>query len=381
MPYLSNSSFSKMELSSASFVQLMKRFPDFELSYETISHKKVSSAYDLALAIPFGKKAFIWITFHKNKDVFYLLDINRDKKIIKATEYPYPNEDRLPLGTILYGTLLEKREGMLPFLGERFLVEDVYYVEGISLKKSSLNDKLAFSTKIMACLQKLPLSSPIHFFLPSMWKMIPSETGELPTIVPANITCYMAYPAHHIQYRASIQTMPFLNIALSTRGFLGSQKPQPIHVNTANLPITVKTPITKPGFEPGIPCTPDSSKPQYRYSAVFYVVADLQFDVYHLFAYGCQKTPVYYNLAYVPTYRSSVFLNGLFRNIRENQNLDYIEESDDEADFENMDEYKYVDIQKVLLMECQYSPKFRKWVPTRVVPKGTKVVHIQQLIR
>ena len=35
---------------------ILSRFPHFELSYETISHRKVSEPYDVALAIPLGKK-------------------------------------------------------------------------------------------------------------------------------------------------------------------------------------------------------------------------------------------------------------------------------------------------------------------------------------
>jgi len=72
-------------------------------------------------------------------------------------------------------------------------------------------------------------------------------------------------------------------------------------------------------------------------------------------------------------------MNGLFRNIKENVNLDAIEESDDEEDFENIDPEKYVDLQKSLLMECRYHTKFRKWVPLRVVDDRQKVVHISQL--
>ena len=72
-------------------------------------------------------------------------------------------------------------------------------------------------------------------------------------------------------------------------------------------------------------------------------------------------------------------MNGLFRNIRENKNLDYIEESDDEDDFQNMNEDKYVDMKKTILIECIFDRKFKKWTPVQVVDKRSKVVHISQL--
>jgi hypothetical protein len=72
-------------------------------------------------------------------------------------------------------------------------------------------------------------------------------------------------------------------------------------------------------------------------------------------------------------------MNRLFRTIRENENLDAIEESDDEDDFQNVTEDKYVNLQKTLLMECQFHPKFKRWVPMRVMNQQCKVVHISQL--
>jgi hypothetical protein len=73
-----------MELSQNQTTHLMKRFPEFELSYETISHKKVSPNYDICMAIPTGKKCFAWFTYHNDNDVCYLLDLNREKKITKS---------------------------------------------------------------------------------------------------------------------------------------------------------------------------------------------------------------------------------------------------------------------------------------------------------
>ena len=72
-------------------------------------------------------------------------------------------------------------------------------------------------------------------------------------------------------------------------------------------------------------------------------------------------------------------MNSLFRKIRENDNLDYIEESDDEDDFQNMDEDKYVDMNKTLFMECTFHKKFKRWVPNKVVSRTEKITHISQL--
>ena len=81
----------------------------------------------------------------------------------------------------------------------------------------------------------------------------------------------------------------------------------------------------------------DWAKPQYKYPTVFLVGADIQYDIYHLYAWNmnslnAEDRYIYYNVAYIPDYKTSVFLNSIFRNIKANRNLDYIEESDDEED-------------------------------------------------
>ena len=46
------------ELSQQQIFSIQKRLPSFELSYETISHKKVSPEYNVCLAIPQSKKFY-----------------------------------------------------------------------------------------------------------------------------------------------------------------------------------------------------------------------------------------------------------------------------------------------------------------------------------
>ena len=58
---------------------------------------------------------------------------------------------------------------------------------------------------------------------------------------------------------------------------------------------------------------------------------------------------------------------------------DAIEESDDEDDFQNIDADKYVDIHKVLYIECNFNNKFKKWVPNKVVSRREKIAHVSQL--
>jgi hypothetical protein len=121
-------------------------------------------------------------------------------------------------------------------------------------------------------------------------------------------------------------------------------------------------------------------KPQYKAPAVFVIRAGIKYDIYHLYCYGKSGQTIYYGIAYIPNYKTSVFMNSIFRKIRENVNIDAIEESDDEDEFENTREDKWVNLEKEVAMECIFHSKFKKWVPKRVIEQTKpKIVHISDL--
>jgi hypothetical protein len=342
-----------MELNANQYSDVMNRFPKFELSYETISHKKVPPSYQVCLAIPHGKKAFIWFTFFRNEDVCFVMELGKDKKITRIKMIANKVSMKLALGTVLYGTMYEDPQIESKVI--QFLIEDAFFHEGIPLKKLTFGEKLGF---VEAFLQNNTVDN-IRFSLPVMWKRGSEEDNE----IPASINKTMSHSIHHIQHRTLNSISPYLNVLTNRK--IGS------------APIV--EPVSDLFIPPAIPQY-DFSKPQYKMSAVFEVKADLQFDIYHLYAYGEKCKKIYYGLAYIPNYKTSVFMNGLFRNIRENKNLDAIEESDDEEDFQDSRIDKYVDLKKTVFIECVFSQKFKRWVPKTVIKKGP-IVHIGKLCK
>ena len=105
--------------------------------------------------------------------------------------------------------------------------------------------------------------------------------------------------------------------------------------------------------------------------ALFFVKSDVDTDIYWLY---CKKNGFIekYNIANIPNYKTSVLMNSLFRNIKENRNLDSLEESDDEEEFENIRDDKYVYLDKIICMKCVYCSKYNRWTPLEVV--DSKVV-------
>ena len=78
-----------------------------------------------------------------------------------------------------------------------------------------------------------------------------------------------------------------------------------------------------------------------------------------LFCLGRNDKKTKWGMADIPDYKTSCYMNGLFRNIKENCNLDLLEESDDEDDFENTDAAKYVDLDKEIIMHRVYNSIFK----------------------
>jgi len=377
---------------------ILNRFPAFELSYETalynnnnnkqcfasqdnnfVKQNKILEKYDTCIAVPAGRKYYAWFTFYENNNVCYLMELDRKRNIciskikkianIAISDANNQFHPSLSLGTIVYGTICDKTDLDTIGLGSKwFIIEDIIMYHGITMNRTKMmmNERLGF-TKLFLENVKYCGSSPddVYLFGLPLICQTPQFLGYRDTL----------YSIHHIQYRSSNEIKPYMNVDLGTyvkiMDHCSRSKSNSEIMKSAHD--YVKPEGTNYIYRAIF------SKPQYKMKTVFVVKADPQYDVYNLFAYGKNSQLVFYNIAYIPNYRVSVFMNSLFRNIKENRNLDYIEESDDEEDFQNIDEYKYVDLEKQINMECMFHMKFKKWVPIRVVDPRTSIVHIHRL--
>lgn len=349
-----------MELNSNQLYRLVERFPDFNHSYETISQKGYSVDYNIALAIPTGKKNYAWFTFYRDCDVCYIFDLNKEKKIIKSKRVLKEDHNPLGKGTILYGTTVIDSTTDIPY----FVIEDMYYYKGIQLNQITFREKIYYMKAFMEDVQKC--NCTIHFRMPVMWENM--YTSQISSVIPVELVDTIGYQSHHIQYRTVDTICPNINVVVNSK-IMDNNNNSPLP--STNIPEIIH--IAK--------YTTDMFKPQYRQHTVFKVKADLQYDIYHLYAYGKGNSLEYYGIAYIQDYKTSVFMNSLFRTIRENTNLDYIEESDDEDDFQNVNYDKYVDLERTISMECIFHPKFKRWIPVKIAPDNSKIIHIARLVK
>ena len=72
-------------------------------------------------------------------------------------------------------------------------------------------------------------------------------------------------------------------------------------------------------------------------------------------------------------------MNQLFRNIKENDNLDAIEESDDELEFQDTRDDKYVYLDRSFKMNCEFNHKFKRWIPVSLAGKSDRLISSIQL--
>ena len=286
-----------MKLTRQDLKTVLRDFPSIELSYEKNIHKKVPTS-NIYLTIPKGKKYFAWFKYWKKKTICFILELDRYKKNIQTIFIKNACFNELLCsgkGTILYGTIFYINSYSF------FNIEDIFYFKGHNLsydtqyKKFNIM-KTLLSNYINSCILN---KSDIAFGLPIM------DTNYDNLIKKAQNLPYILYC---VQHRLLYKKGSFLN---------------------ERIKIT----------------------PKYEYT--FLIKATIYPDIYELY-YKTNKSLVYYKIACIPDYKTSVFMNDIFRDIKENRNLDFLEESDDDEEFENIAEDKYVDLTKEIKFKCVY---------------------------
>jgi len=338
--------------------ELLCNFPNIKLCYDNINHNKVEKSsisinYDLCSAIPCGKKCFSWFTQLNGKNVCLILELIDKKHIhdIKIYSCIFNNELIYgKCGTIFYGTLFHYRQTSF------FAVEDIFYYKGNDISEGKWFNKLSILKNLFDndIKQVAYNKNFIVFGLPLMAQ----NTNDLKKMIDD-----VQYKIFNIQFRSFDNECRLESVLLreidSVVKILAVQASVtvPVSVTASRQPLPLPRQI------------PTCANPVIRTQTqpkniIFKIKADLQNDIYHLYCME-NNLEVFYNIAYIPDYRTSVMMNKLFRNIKENENLDLLEESDDEEEFQNENIDRFVDMNKAVYMICKFNYKFKKWYPVK----------------
>jgi hypothetical protein len=308
---------------------IISEFPNIKLSYEKIIHKKVYNC-DLVFAIPEGKSCFIWFHFLKDKPVCFMLEIDNENRNsiqnIKIINCCFSHS--LSYGSIFYGTFFYHLNN--PF----FCIEDIFMYKGQDISRYSLFQKINKTCDILKKdIKQISYNNYcVVFGLPVI-----SNSNELDNKLKT-----IKYKLSHIKYFNKDNTFSILQFNKYINDVKENIKPE-------NIKQVIKI-------------SNKDDKKINKFTKIFLVKPDIQNDIYHL--YGLDNE--YDSIACIPDYKTSVMMNKLFRNIRENYDLDALEESDDEEVFENPNIDKFVNLEKSYKMICNLNTKFKKWVPIKI---------------
>jgi hypothetical protein len=342
--------------------QILSELPNIKLSYENIIHKKVYS--DFVLAIPEGKKCFAWFTNSKNGNVCYILELGESKQIFDIKIVNCCFNSCLSFGTIFYGSLFN-------YLNNNFFsIEDIFLYKGKNVSNDIWIKKLELFKQIMSIdiKQVAYNKSFIVFGLPLInidFNKLLDEIGK----VNYKIKCvqFRNYNNKNVsQYLELININKSLNVKQEVK--------QPIKKNDYK-PVAVIKQVTNVNQNFSY-----KNNTKRERLAIFQVKPEIQNDIYYLYCYdNNSQSLIHYNIAYIPDFKTSVMMNKLFRNIKENNNLDTLEESDDEDEFENDKEDRFVYLDREFNMLCSYNYKFKKWTPLKLADKNMKIVNFNEL--
>jgi len=299
--------------------KLIKRLPKLKLSYENI-HKKVFS--DIYVLIPKGKKHLVWFTYYEDKKVCIFIELGNGSKrqIRNMFIVPQNFEKKIVLGTIFYGTVFYSNQNRY------FSIENIHFYKGKNVEHYNEKTKLSILKKIL--------------------------TSELKQTIMGKHGIYIGLPVMETSFDKAIQLArlsPYTIYSIQNRDFTSTS-------NTYNSTLYKTTKLV-----------------EEEENITFAVKADIQNDVYYLYVRNKENQYEKYDIAAIPNYKTSVMMNNIFRKIKENINLDALEESDDEEEFENVDDDKFVDLNKCVKMTCVYNNKYNKYVPVNEISQGNVV--------
>ena len=284
--------------------EILKKVPEFNLKEEKIIYKKVFNVIDYYFLIPNGKRNLLWFTHYKKQFLPVLLILNKNEIIDLEILSCCFSEELALNNTIFLCHSFFKKESKNLFI----TLFDIIFYKGKLEYNNNFENKLKifkqfFNNDIK---QILFHEKSTIIGLPKIINTIKNIENEFHnTIYDTNSVIYIQ------KQKSEIYGKSFFHITNIIYGH-------------------------------------------------FIIKADCENDIYNIYL---KNETFIYDILLIDSYKTSVFMNSLFRNIKENKNLDLLEESDSENEFENIDSNKYVNLNKKNVIKCKYNSKFKKWIP------------------
>ena len=351
---------------------ILYRFPQFiKPFYEITLHKKPKDDYNLAIAVPLSKRAYLWFTYVEHKPVACVIEVGRNQELLDhvhfLTNFRFP--DHFALGTLLSGYWIDGEEHCPD--RRYFVADNIFLLSGHEFDNPF---PIPFKRKFMAFCDfftKLTnyglVQEIVSVHSVYMWKIDPSTVNEDGLHVPEQFYSTIGYDLKHIQLRSTHTVLPYMNQLASSNPWKNDVSPavynavDTIHHNNHGIGVWSTAANSTSTVEKVQ--VPDwnwcHKNPVYQHYVYMWVKADVAYDVYYYYV----QNDTLLDMALIMDTSTSVKLNKLFRSIPENSCLDTVEESDDEDEFLNLRYDRFVNLEKKLLFRCSFNANFKKWVP------------------
>lgn len=373
-------------LNSQETDSLLAGFPNTRLSYEASIHKNdqqpIVSGYKCFI-LPKGKRCVAWVTEWNRRKICAVIDVagangngggnGGVSPMIRRFHQEngwYPGTVRLydtcVESTLVYGTVFG---GVLFRLADNqyFSIHTIYWYKGDPVSPLTLSGHIRLCENIFAerDIRQIAYTkqNSIVFGLPVLCHT--EQDAE-------QVAQGLPYPVFAFQYRYNTHTRVFQRII---QGDMNNQRGIARIISPPSAPAHVPAPSQRVTY------IQPMDEMLTNIQATFIVRPNIQNDIYELFVRSSSSSSrtceyVFHNLAHIPSYKMSVMMNRLFRNIAENRCLDALEESEDEAEFENTEPDKYVSLHKEYIMVCRFNKRFCRWVPLEVAASPTGLAQV-----
>ena len=339
-----------------------------EIYYETSVHKKFLT--DMYAVIPKGRKCVMWFThnqcwlFQIAKRVYNPGSVPRPELVqyddVRTIRMPFANEAWYAgQGTVLYGTCISEKRADVQ---RRFSVENVYFLCG---EKQPNNGTLGRFTALFNAHANEDTTQQAHRFQFQLWMPIMHTNFNDAVRDAAAVTTYDVFCIQHrFLHRASseFKNLPMHLASLNNNNNNNNNNAQ---ISSAQISSAqIKAPFFPKQANLGLMPKPMQPNPNAMQTRTFVICADAQNDIYYMLRSRDEPITANTMIAHIPNYKTSVMMNALFRNIKENRNLDALEESDDDDEVL----IPLVDLNKRVPMSCAFNHRFKRWQPVGLQP-------------
>ena len=327
------------------------------------NHSAMLNTCNVIIPVLKGDRCLIWFNNHHNTETCVIMKINDRHNILNTRSGKIRDVKCLPgdiftgSGTLLSGVCVND---------QYMYLDDVYYYKG--------DDCSMYSPmrRFMMLVDTISLSDFIYRDAISI-HMTFETVRYFGDHLSANVFIKKNHP--------KLQYIMYINTALCIKNSVTLHEPtkavenavERSVKNAVERTVLVKKKPAPPAQQkvnivapPNTPVVPPIKQKYYNKNQkqIFLVEADERPDIYHISSKDAPRQM--FDTLRIPSYQTSVFMNGIFRHIIGNSCLDNMEESDSEDDFENMRNGVIVNKMQVP-MKCSFDHHFKKWVPLSVI--------------